>query len=271
MMVVSPVFPDDDLTVRTHDLCEVVKSVGTDSYGNACFELLEKALNAEHWALFRFRAGSPLKCVATGSGHHKVAARENCDRFVVRCHSADPSVKAAAKRNGAPTLTKLAIDDIEDPQHRHCFELTQVRERVSLFSWVGGDLYQLSAFRGPRKKLFSSGEMNYFAALAKLLLATAQKHQILLDRPRANPRHLTIEGIARLLKLRSPTLSPRECEVCARAIAGKTIEGTSLDLEIRRTSVITYRLRAYQKLGISRTNELVALLNDLHAERVLAS
>ena len=54
-------------------------------------------------------------------------------------------------------------------------------------------------------------------------------------------------------------------------MVGKTIEGTSLDLDIRRTSVITYRQRAYQKLGISRTNELVALLNDMHAERALAS
>ena len=46
-------------------------------------------------------------------------------------------------------------------------------------------------------------------------------------------------------------LSARECEVCARAIAGLTIEGTALDLNIRKTSVITYRQRAYQKLGIS--------------------
>jgi len=271
MIVVSPVSFDEDLTLRTHNLCEVVRSIGTNSYGDACFHLLQRVLNAEHWALFRFRSGSPLKCVANGSGHHKVAAKENCDRFVVRCHNADPSIKAATKRNGTSTLTKLAIDDIEDPQYRHCFELTHVRERVSLFSWIGGDLYQLSVFRGPRKKPFSSAEMNYFAALAKLLLATAQKHEVLFDQPQASPRHLTVEGIERLLKLRSPMLSPRECEVCARAIAGKTIEGTSLDLEIRRTSVITYRQRAYQKLGISRTNELVALLNDLHAERALAS
>jgi DNA-binding CsgD family transcriptional regulator len=271
MIVVSPVSSDEHVNLRTQNLCEVVTSIGTDNYGSACFQLLEKVLNAEHWALFRFRSGSPLKCVATGSSHHKVAAKENIDRFVIQCHNADPSVKAASKRNGASTLTKLAIDDIDDPQYRHCFELTHVRERVSLFSWIGGDLYQLSVFRGPRKNPFSPREMNYFAALAKLLLATAQKHEILFDRTQTAPRHLTIEGIERLIKLRSPTLSARECEVCARAVAGKTIEGTSLDLDIRRTSVITYRQRAYQKLGISRTNELVALLNNLHAERALAS
>jgi DNA-binding CsgD family transcriptional regulator len=180
-------------------------------------------------------------------------------------------VQAANKLNSAATLTKLDINDIEDLQYRHCFELTQVRERVSLFSRMGGDFYLLSAFRGPRMSRFTPAEMNYFAALAELLLVTAQKHEILVDQQRSAPRHLDIKGIERLLKIRAPSLSARECEVCARAVVGKTIEGTSLDLDIRRTSVITYRQRAYQKLGISRTNELVALLNDMHGERALAS
>jgi len=271
MIVVSPVRSEERLNLGTYNLCEAVKSIGTPSYGRACFALLEKALGAEHWALFRFSSSRSLKCLATGSAHHKLAAKENIERFVVRCHSVDPSLKVASKRNTATTLAKLAIDDIEDPQYRRCFELTEVRERVSLFSWIGTDLYQVSVFRGPRTSSFSPHEMSYFAALAKVLLVTALKHEALLDQPSTLPRHLTIEGIERMLKLRSPALSRREREVCARAVAGKTIEGTSLDLDIRRTSVITYRQRAYQKLGISRTNELVALLSNLHAERALAS
>ncbi len=271
MIVLSPARSDERLNLSTHDVCAVANSTGTASYGDVCFAMLERALNVEHWALFRFRSGNPLKCVATASKRDKAAAKENCDRFVGRCYSVDPSVKAASARLSAPTLTKMAIDDIEDPQYRHCFELTHVQERVSLFSWIGLDLYQLSIFRGPRKASFSAPEMNHFAALAKLLLATAQKHEMLIDRQPGFPRHLNVEGIERLLKLHSPQLSTRECAVCARAVAGKTIEGTSLDLDIKPTSVITYRQRAYLKLGISRINELVALLSNLHAERALAS
>jgi DNA-binding CsgD family transcriptional regulator len=271
MMVVSPVRPDERLSVGTHNLCAVVKSIGTDLYGETCFGLLEKALNAEHWAVFRLRSGDPLKCVATASGRHRAAALENINRFVVRCHSLDPSIRAASERNAGPTLIKVTIDDLEDRQHRHCFRLTQVQERLSFFSWTGTDLYQLSVFRGPRMSSFSALEMNSFATLAQLLLVTAQKHEVLAAETSRRSRHLDIKGIERLLKMRSPALSTRECEVCARAVAGKTIEGTSLDLSIARTSVITYRQRAYQKLGISRANELVALLNDLHADRALAS
>ena len=271
MIVVSPVRSDERLSLHTHNLREVMQSIGTDSYDQTCLTFLEKSLNADQWALFRFRSGIPLKCVATASLHHQLVALENTGRYIIRCHSVDPCVHAANKLKSAATLTKLDINDIEDTQYRRCFELTQVRERVSLFSRIGGDLYQLSAFRGPRMSRFTNTEMNYFAALAELLLVTAQKHEILLDQERGVPRHLDVEGIERLLKMRSPSLSTRECEVCARAVVGKTIEGTSLDLGIRRTSVITYRQRAYQKLGISRTNELVALLNDMHAERALAS
>jgi DNA-binding CsgD family transcriptional regulator len=271
MMVVSPVHSDERVNLHRHNLCEVVKSIGTEAYGRSCLAFLEKSVNADQWALFRFRSGIPLKCVATASMHHRAAALENTDRYIERCHSVDPCVQAASKLNSTATLTKLDINDIEDTQYRHCFELTHVRERVSLFSRIGDDFYLLSAFRGPRMSRFTPAEMTYFAALAELLLVTAQKHEILMDQRRSAPRHLDVKGIERLLKIRAPSLSARECEVCARAVVGKTIEGTSLDLDIRRTSVITYRQRAYQKLGISRTSELVALLNDMHAERALAS
>jgi hypothetical protein len=133
MIVVSAAGSDERLNLGTRDACEVVNSIGTDSYGDVCFAMLERALNAEHWALFRFRSGSPLKCVATASKRDKAAAKENCERFVGHCYSVDPSVKVASTRRSAPTLTKMAIDDIEDPQYRHCFELTHVQERVSLF------------------------------------------------------------------------------------------------------------------------------------------
>jgi DNA-binding CsgD family transcriptional regulator len=271
MLVVSPVHPADSMSLPRRGLCEVMQSIGSDTYGQACMGFLAKSVSAEHWALFRFRSGAPLKCVATGSIHHQVAALENVDRFVGRCYSVDPSVQAVSKLNSTSTLAKLDINDIEDAQYHHCFELTHVRERVSLFSRIGEDFYQLSAFRGPRTKRFTTPEMHHFAALAEMLLITAQKHEVLLDQRRGASNHLDIKGIERLLKIRAPSLSARECEVCARAVVGKTIEGTSLDLNIQRTSVITYRQRAYQKLGISRTNELVALLSDLHVERALAS
>jgi DNA-binding CsgD family transcriptional regulator len=101
-----------------------------------------------------------------------------------------------------------------------------------------------------------------------LILATASKHERLSHEEPAIPRHLDLEAIERCLEYLPGGLSKREREVCSRAAAGKTIEGTALDLDIRKTSVVTYRQRAYQKLGISRQNELVALVNNLRSGNV---
>ena len=45
---------------------------------------------------------------------------------------------------------------------------------------------------------------------------------------------------------------------------------TAVDLAIKRTSVVTYRQRAYEKLNISRQNELLALVNNLRFDGVAA-
>jgi DNA-binding CsgD family transcriptional regulator len=54
-------------------------------------------------------------------------------------------------------------------------------------------------------------------------------------------------------------LSPREVQVCARALRGMTREGIGLDLGVKTSTVNTLSQRAYRKLNISSLNELFAL------------
>ena len=106
------------------------------------------------------------------------AAQENINRFVVRCHKVDPSLIVLKQRQPEGScVTKMEIGDIRDRQYRHCFELTHVQERLSFFSRVGSDLHQLSIYRGPRKRTFSSPELNHFSTLARLVLAAGSKHE----------------------------------------------------------------------------------------------
>ena len=54
-------------------------------------------------------------------------------------------------------------------------------------------------------------------------------------------------------------LTERERDVCERILLGYTSIGIGLDLNIAPSSVVTYRRRAYEKLGIATQNELFAL------------
>lgn len=55
-------------------------------------------------------------------------------------------------------------------------------------------------------------------------------------------------------------LTARELDVCCRALIGQTSEGIALSLNIKTSSVTTYKKRAYQRLGISSYQELIRLV-----------
>ena len=181
--------------------------------------------------MFRLRSGNPLKCVATASGRHRAAAIENIDRFVVRCHSSIRRSRRPANADAAPTLIKMTIDDLEDPQHRHCFRTDPGAGAPELFFVDGNGPLSVERVPRPAHEFLFRARNEQFCGAGQIASGHCAKARDVLDgRDPGFPRHLDIEGIERLLKMRSPALSTRECEVCARAVAGKTIEGTSLDL-----------------------------------------
>jgi len=55
-----------------------------------------------------------------------------------------------------------------------------------------------------------------------------------------------------------PVLSQREITVCARTLSGDNADEIAASLGIRRSSVLTYRQRAYQKIGTDRAGNILA-------------
>ena len=54
-------------------------------------------------------------------------------------------------------------------------------------------------------------------------------------------------------------LSPRERTVCRGILAGKTADALAAEMSIAASSIVTYRARAYQKLGVTSRGALFAL------------
>ena len=268
MMVMSPARTEARMVLRTDTFAHAVTALGTNGYGRACFRVFEQSFDVDHWALFRYTTTQSVKCIATASRAFEAAAEKNVDLFLHRCFRFDPSLIAFRQQHSErPCLVKMAISDIHDSQYRHCFEVTNVQERLSFFAADKADLLQLCIYRAALNRSFSLAEMNLFATLSRLVIATALKHESLADSVASGQGQLDLEAIERRLEDLDMGLSRREREVCARAVVGSTIEETAADLDIRKTSVITYRQRAYQKLGISRQSDLLALVCNVRSIR----
>jgi DNA-binding CsgD family transcriptional regulator len=269
MMVMSPARAEARMVIRTDTFAQAIGALGTRGYGRACFRVFEQSFDVDHWALFRYPPSLSIKCIATASREFEAAAEKNVDLFLQRCYRFDPSLLAFRQQNtsGRPCLVKMEISDIHDLQYRHCFEVTNVRERLSFFGAEGPNLLQLCIYRAARNRTFSVAEMNLFATLSQLIIATTLKHESLWDGAVATHGQLDLDAVERRLEDLEMGLSKRERQVCARAVVGSTIEETAVDLGIQKTSVITYRQRAYEKLAISRQSDLLALVCNIRSIR----
>src|SRR3546814_184165 len=93
--------------------------------------------------------------------------------------------------------------------------------------------------------------------IADLVLSLVARHQ---DLSLAKPGSFTaLASLNRIQEriLGTKSLSRREGEVCARILYGFSSCGIAVDLGIGKESVMTYRKRAYQRLGIGSQRELL--------------
>jgi DNA-binding CsgD family transcriptional regulator len=249
------------MVLRPKSLASAFSALGSPEFGRECFSIFGEYFDLDHWALFRYNPTGSVNCVSTASRANQQAAERNCDSFANGCYRFDPSLQVFRQQQTiGPCMVKMSISDIVDLRYRHCFELTQVRERLSMYWSDDSGLLQLSVFRSQLPRSFSAVEMNIFASLSQLIIVATVKHESIRTRPAMTVHKMAPSMLEQRLDLLGSGLSRREREVCSRALLGHTIEDTAQQLGIGKTSVITYRQRAYQKLNVSRLSDLMRRL-----------
>jgi len=79
--------------------------------------------------------------------------------------------------------------------------------------------------------------------------------------------HLALTGLNRKddhyqqLLQRCPDLTTQELNICSRLLRGMSHAGIAADLNIKESTVKTYRNRAFERLGINFRSQLFALFS----------
>ena len=162
----------------------------------------------------------------------------------------------------APACTDVAMlrirpCDIDSPGfRRRIFDTPGIIERVSVIQRGADSWRVMNVARHASDGKFSDDEMGSLVSLACLVLP-----MLPLNRERrVAPVPLSVPQIEERFAKQYDCLTARERQVCARAAIGMTVEATALDLGIAKTSVLTYRQRAYQRLGVTSPIELCTLV-----------
>jgi len=164
---------------------------------------------------------------------------------------------SAAPQYGDVVLQRVRPTDIGPPLFRQrFFDDAGIVERVSIIQRGDNAWRVINVSRHSSEGRCSDQEIGSLIGLACLVLP-----MLPLNRRRAfGAQPLTVSDLEERFAARYPNLTTREREVCARAATGMTVVATAIDLGIAKTSVLTYRQRAYQRLGVASPFELCALV-----------
>jgi DNA-binding CsgD family transcriptional regulator len=171
----------------------------------------------------------------------------------------DPVSEAyrAAPRASDVALQRVRPRHITAPEfRRRIFEEAGIVERVSVIQ-RGQDAWRvMSVARHASDGLFTDHEIDALLSVACLALPMMP-----LSRGQQGGRTgLSVPQLEDRFASGFADLTLRERQVCARAAVGMSVDATARELDIARTSVLTYRRRAYQRLRVSSHYQLCSLV-----------
>lgn len=218
-------------------------------FSERLLEVAHSAAGVEELFAYRIDEGAAPQALASSSGLADAAVRSRA--YARRFHRSDPAV--AARRGALPGSgfhARVPAAAIALGEYRRlCFERPKFVEKIC-FGWRKDDHALVVSFY--QRHDGAAPDLSQLGALAQLAITG-------LNRMAAKPAGaLLVIELERRLADAFPVLAPREREITARTLAGVTAREIAAELGLALGTVLTYRQRTYQKLGVSRASDLLA-------------
>lgn len=199
---------------------------------------------------------------AVGWCGRRADAGRRAEAQAARFHRHDPLLRALPRdpRVGVSLVGAVQPRMITEDGHRWlCFDEPGYRLRVTIARAEASGWALFSLYLGDGD--VSETQVLHLAGLAVLAFPFIRRHSGWCgggaDAP---PAPDPASRLADLLGTRYPTLTQRERHVCAMTVMGKDSGTIANHLAITRNTVLTYRRRAYERLGVSSASALLANL-----------
>jgi DNA-binding CsgD family transcriptional regulator len=241
------------------DITPAVLAIGRPGFPQALIGTLRRLANVGHCMVFSLKEEGATRCLldignipiggdlGVAYSEHFHAADPNRDAILSEARSAAPIVLPIfARRMYSDSYRKLFFDD------------SGIVDKFATAIWVEGACFYVNFYRIRSQGRFAPEEVHRLKKVAPAVSALVARHFQDESAPHLDPE----QSLARVLATSPPFdgLTGRERDVCRRILLGLSSEAISAELGISLHSTLTYRKRAYEKLGISSQNELFGMV-----------
>ncbi len=236
-------------------------AIGEDSFGDTLIETARAVGDVDQVIIFAFAPRQPPSVVVNAGYIDPAAARAAAACYAADLYLLDPD-RDEIRRQGEGPATWFGFGDdrsISEAFRTNYLEPCDISDILSFAVCQGGVIY-LVQFLRTKGQHFASAQRWLLTQVGEVIAAHVRKHFSYMHAVEGHNQFL----IARVLS-ESPLFaatSPRERLICIGVITGHTSESIARNLSISVNSVLTYRRRLYEKLGISSQNELFVQIID---------
>jgi DNA-binding CsgD family transcriptional regulator len=256
----APAFKD----TSSGDIAPAVLAIGRPSFPQVLIDTLRRTAGVGHCMVFTFDGERSTRCLLD-IGNIPTGADLGV-AYAGHFHLADPNRETIFRErdNSSPIVLPTFARRMYGEKYRKIFfEDSQIVDKFATAIWVERTCFYVNFYRTTAQGRFARARIERLMQLSPAIGAAVARHFQEEALPECDPFGKLAGLFASCAPLRR--LTGREKEVCLRILAGFSSEAISADLGIGLHSTLTYRKRAYEKLGISSQNELFAIVLRLLA------
>jgi DNA-binding CsgD family transcriptional regulator len=240
------------------DVTPAVLAIGRPNFPNVLINTLRGQAGVGHCMVFALKRAGAAHCLLDAgnipTGGDLGAA------YAGQFHESDPNRDALFEgESSAPIVLPAFAPRMYGARYRKIFFADSgIVDKCATAIWVDDTCFYVNFYRIAAQGRFSDAQRARLKAIAPAIGASVARHF---------QQSAPDQNLAALFATRAPLadLTPREQEVCRHILLGFSSEAISQALGISLHSTLTYRKRAYERLGISSQNELFSIVLRLLA------
>lgn len=225
-----------------------VATLGTQHFSEHFCALLRRDIDVNQCMIFLKPPGRAVTCLWYVNFENQRLAKLLANAYIEQGFRQDPNLGLLQEVKNAEVTTRYFRElesSLQRGYRRYFFDRPGLSDKISVMTAADDYRYYINLYRGKDKECFHTDRQFHRDRMDRLLATLITRHYQFSRCPAG-------EG-------RLALLSDRERQVCLGILQGKKAEAIAADLGLTAATVITYRKRAYAKLGINSRRDLFAL------------
>jgi DNA-binding CsgD family transcriptional regulator len=245
-------------------LAEIITELGGPLFPDRFLGALHALTGADLCSAFRIESDGSLRVLFAEGAHPTIPSFAQVASLNYAEHYwKQDGLSRRLKSARTVRVVRQASSAIADPEYRAaCYERAGIAERLTLYQGGPGGIFA-SGYRTHRSGPFDAAGIAQLETYAPILLSAADRHDRLVRQ--GGIRGPSRSDVVRRLLSQPYGLSAREAEIAAGLVLGRTQPQIAQEMALSLGTVITYRRRAYGKIGVASRSELADLYQAMAA------